>query len=337
MSSFKNLIKVQYIWVMLTVDNISFAYDIQLVLKNVSFTIEKGQHIALIGASGCGKSTLLKIIYGLLDVEEGKLFWNNKRVLGPSYNLVPGEENMKYLSQGFELQSYRTVAENIGQYLSNFEPKLKQDRVQELLEIVEMLDFADTKVENLSGGQKQRVALAKALAKKPELLLLDEPFHNIDNFRRSSLRRNLFRYLKRNKITSITATHDKTDILSFADETIVIKQGEIVTKQNTEDLYQNAPDYYVASLFGEVNTMRPSVLGYDIDTEILIYPHEIKVEPTSSIKARVKNSYFNGSHYLIEAVFDNSIIFFDHYHPLNAPQMVGISISEEIIQQRIKN
>ncbi|GAA4273364.1 ABC transporter ATP-binding protein [Aquimarina gracilis] len=322
---------------MLTVDNISFAYDTKPVLKNVSFTIEKGQHIALIGASGCGKSTLLKIIYGLLHIEQGELSWDNKKLLGPLYNLVPGEENMKYLSQGFELQAYTTVTENIGQYLSNFEPELKKGRVQELLEIVEMADFADTKVENLSGGQKQRVALAKALAKRPELLLLDEPFHNIDNFRRSSLRRNLFRYLKRNKITSITATHDKTDILSFADETIVIKQGEIVTQQKTEHLYQNPPDYYIASLFGEVNQINLSALGYDDHHEILVYPHELKVDPTSSIKARVKNSYFNGGHYLIEAVFDNTIIFFDHNANLIAPEVVNISISDEIIQKRLKS
>ncbi len=318
---------------MLTVDNISFAYDTKPVLKNVSFSIQKGQHIALIGASGCGKSTLLKIIYGLLHVDQGSLFWGDKKLLGPLYNLVPGEENMKYLSQGFELQSYTTVAENIGQYLSNFEKESKQGRVQELLDIVEMTDFADIKVENLSGGQKQRVALAKALAKKPELLLLDEPFHNIDNFRRSSLRRNLFRYLKRNKITSITATHDKTDILSFADETIVIKQGEIVTQQKTETLYQNPPDYYIASLFGEVNQMNLSVLGHEEDREILIYPHELNVDPSSSIKARVKNSYFNGGHYLIEAVFNNSIIFFEHSNALKAPQMVGIQVSKEALDR----
>ncbi len=319
---------------MLTVDNISFAYDTTPVLKNVSFTIPKGQHIALIGASGCGKSTLLKIIYGLLHVDQGALFWREKKLLGPLHNLVPGEENMKYLSQGFELQSYCTVAENIGQYLSNFEPKLKQGRVQELLEIVEMIDFANIKVENLSGGQKQRVALAKALAKKPELLLLDEPFHNIDNFRRSSLRRNLFRYLKRNKITSITATHDKTDILSFADETIVIKQGKIVTKQKTESLYQNPTNYYVASLFGEVNELKlSSCTASDSQDTILVYPHEITVDLDSQIKARVKNSYFNGSHYLIEAIFDNSIIFFEHHTKLESQEMIGIQLTQKVLSR----
>ncbi len=332
---FKNLIKVLYIWVMLTVDNISFAYDTKPVLKNVSFTIEKGQHIALIGASGCGKSTLLKIIYGLLHIEEGVLFWEDRKLLGPFHNLVPGEENMKYLSQGFELQSYRTVAENIGQYLSNFEPELKQGRVQELLEIVEMMNFADTKVEHLSGGQKQRVALAKVLAKKPELLLLDEPFHNIDNFRRSSLRRNLFKYLKRNKITSITATHDKTDILSFADETIVIKQGEIVTQQKTEVLYQNPPNYYIASLFGEVNEIKlSSISASTSEKTILVYPHELKVDRNSSIKARVKNSYFNGNHYLIEAIFDNKIVFFESNLDLEINTTIGIHVNEVIISSR---
>lgn len=323
---------------MLTIENVSFAYDTKPVLKNINFSVEKGQHIALIGASGCGKSTLLKIIYGLLHVEQGTLSWNGKKLMGPLYNLVPGEENMKFLSQGFELQPYRSVSENIGQYLSNFEPELKQGRISELLEIVEMIDFANTQVEHLSGGQKQRVALAKALAKRPELLLLDEPFHNIDNFRRSSLRRNLFRYLKRNNITSITATHDKTDILSFTDETIVIKQGEILTKENTVTLYQNPTNYYVASLFGEVNKIDASLFtAIDSTKDILVYPHELKEDPNSKIKVRVKNSYFKGSYYLIEAVLDNTIVFFEHSTALQAPTKIGISIVEEVLQKRIRS
>ncbi len=322
---------------MLRVENISFAYDIQPVLKNVSFTIKKGQHIALIGASGCGKSTLLKIIYGLLQVQNGELFWGDKKLLGPLFNLVPGEDQMKYLSQGFELQSFRTVSENIGQYLSRFEPELKLGRVNELLEIVEMKNFADTKVENLSGGQKQRVALAKALAKRPELLLLDEPFGNIDNFRRSSLRRNLYRYLKRNKITSITATHDKTDILSFTDETIVIHHGEILTQKNTIDLYQDPKTYYVASLFGEVSEISLSSFTNSTSKEtILVYPHEIKVDPNSNKKARIKGAYFTGSSYLIEAVFDQAIIFFTHDQLLKAPQTVGIRITDQVLKNRKK-
>ncbi|MGY3792321.1 ABC transporter ATP-binding protein [uncultured Aquimarina sp.] len=323
---------------MLTVENLSFAYDTIPVLKNISFTIQKGQHIALIGASGCGKSTLLKIIYGLMDVDEGTLFWDDQQILGPAYNLVPGQENMKFLSQGFELQAFRTVEENIGQYLSNFEPELKRGRVNELLEIVEMTSFANTKVENLSGGQKQRVALAKALANRPEVLLLDEPFGNIDNFRRSSLRRNLFAYLKRNKITSITATHDKTDILSFAEETIVIHNGEIIEKGNTLNIYNNPKNYYIASLFGEVNELPiQSVLPEKQDSgTLLFYPHELQIVDNATLTAKVKKSYFNGNHYLIEAVFNNSIIFIEHPNFIENSKQIGIQISAEIVDARLQ-
>ncbi|AXT57143.1 ABC transporter ATP-binding protein [Aquimarina sp. MMG015] len=324
---------------MLTVKNVSFAYNTIPVLKNINFTIEKGKHVALIGASGCGKSTLLKIIYGLLDTNQGTLFWDDQEILGPAYNLVPGQENMKFLSQGFELQAYRTVSENIGQYLSNFEPELKIGRVNELLEIVEMLPFSDTKVENLSGGQKQRVALAKALAKRPELLLLDEPFGNIDNFRRSSLRRNLFTYLKRNKITSITATHDKTDILSFAEETIVIHNGEVISKGNTKNIYNNPENYYIASLFGEVNQLPINTFlpDFNNDQTILLYPHELQIVENSDIKVRVKKSYFNGNHYLIEAIFNNKIIFIEHPYAIENSKEVAIHVSEKTLTSRTKN
>ncbi|MFC5047860.1 ABC transporter ATP-binding protein [Aquimarina hainanensis] len=321
---------------MLKVQNISFAYQTAPVIKNVSFTINKGQHIALVGASGCGKSTLLKIIYGLLQVAEGRLYWDDNEILGPNYHLVPGEEYMKYLSQGFELTAYRTVSENIGQYLSNFEPELKKGRVKELLEIVELEEFAATKVENLSGGQKQRVALARALAKKPELLLLDEPFGNIDNFRRSSLRRNLFNYLKRNKITSITATHDKTDILSFTDETIVIQKGEVIAHKNTIELYRHPKNLYIASLFGEINNIVISDLITSADhSSALVYPHEITIVSKSSISVLVRKSYFKGNHFLIESVLNGtSILFIEHHTFLPPGEKIYITIPEDLLLSR---
>ncbi|WP_378186163.1 ABC transporter ATP-binding protein [Aquimarina sp. W85] len=323
---------------MLKVKNISFAYDTQPVLKNISFEVKAGQHIAVIGESGCGKSTLLKIIYGLLDVNQGSLLWHDQKLLGPSFHLIPGHDNMKYLAQGFELAAYRSVAENIGQYMSNFEPNLKQGRVEELLEIVELVPYANTAVELLSGGQKQRVALARCLARRPELILLDEPFGNIDNYRRSALRRNLFQYLNRNKITSITATHDKTDILSFADETIVIKQGEVLHKRNTQELYENPSDYYTAALFGEVNSIRIATLypDYPDQTEILLYPHEIQISNDSPLQVRLKAVYFKGNLFLLECVLDNQIIFIEHPTPIATGQSLGITFPLELVKKRMK-
>jgi ABC-type Fe3+/spermidine/putrescine transport system ATPase subunit len=146
---------------MLIVNNISFSYDDVLVLKDVSFTINKEQNIALIGESGCGKSTLLKLIYGLYDLNNGEICYDNKPILGPKFNLIPGESYIKYLAQDFDLMPYITVEENVGKYLSNIYKDKKAKRVKELLEMVEMTAFANVKAKYLSGGQQQRVALAK--------------------------------------------------------------------------------------------------------------------------------------------------------------------------------
>ena len=195
--------------------------------------------MAVIGESGCGKSTLLKLIYGLYDLNHGAIMWNEKQVLGPKFQIIPGTDWMKYLAQDFDLMPFTTVAENIGSFLTNTNPEKKQQRILDLLQVVQMEAFEKTKVKNLSGGQMQRVALAKALAFEPEVLLLDEPFSHIDNFLKNKLRRKLFAYLKQNQITTVMATHDVSDVLSFADEVLVMKNGEIHAHDSPLKLYQN--------------------------------------------------------------------------------------------------
>ena len=314
---------------MLQVQNISFGYTEKPVVQNINFSVKKGQNIAVIGESGCGKSTLLKLIYGLYDLNEGKIFWNETEVLGTSFNLVPGMPFMKYLSQDFDLMPYITVAENVGKYLSNIFPEKKKARIQELLEIVEMTEYADVKAKYLSGGQQQRVALARVLALEPEVLLLDEPFSHIDNFRKNALRRNLFAYLKAQGITVIVATHDSTDALSFADETIVLQNGKMLAKANSHDLYNNPINKYVASLFGEVNELRLSQL-INVEGEdelVLLYPHQLKVTENGVMNVLVKQSYFKGSHYLIKAVFDRKVIFFEHNSALATDTVVCLNFN----------
>ncbi|WP_372976077.1 ABC transporter ATP-binding protein, partial [Muriicola sp.] len=169
---------------MLQVESLSFSYQTADVLEDMSFAVDKGEHVAVMGESGCGKSTLLKLIYGLLTPSQGKILWNREEVRGPLYKLVPGESYMKYLSQEFDLMPYTTVAENISEYLSVFYPEQLKERTEELLDMIELTAEAKNMVKNLSGGQQQRVALARVLAQKPDLLLLDEPFSHIDNFRK---------------------------------------------------------------------------------------------------------------------------------------------------------
>ena len=168
---------------MLTVKNISFSYEENHVINNISFTVNTGENIAVIGESGSGKSTLLKLIYGEYDLDYGEISWKNNSILGPANNLVIGYDYMKYVAQEFDLMPFVSVEENVGKYLSNFFQDKKHQRINELLEVVELLPFSKTKVKLLSGGQKQRVALARALAKKPEIILLDEPFSHIDRRR----------------------------------------------------------------------------------------------------------------------------------------------------------
>lgn len=177
----------------------NFTFFNQLILENIDIEVERGANLSLIGESGCGKSTLLKIIYGLLDCDNGTIFWNDFEVLGPKFHLVPGMPFMKYLAQDFDLMPFITVGENVGKFLSNFYPEEKQQRIDALLDLVEMTDFKHVKAKFLSGGQMQRVALARVLAQEPEVLLLDEPFSHIDNFRKNHLRRKIFRYLKEKK------------------------------------------------------------------------------------------------------------------------------------------
>ena len=296
---------------MLQVQNISFGYTEKQIIHTISFNVKKGDNVAILGESGCGKSTLLKLIYGLCDADEGQIFWNDKEIKGPKFNIIPGMPFMKYLAQDFDLMPYITVAENIGKYLSNTNFNQKQERIQELLEIVEMIDYANVKAKFLSGGQQQRVAIARVLALEPEILLFDEPFTHIDNFRKNALRRNLFAYLKNKQITCLVATHDCIDALSYSDETIVIYNGKMIDSGNSHEVYNNPANKYVASLFGEVNELKLSqfTLVDNEDETILLYPHQLKVSENGLLEVHVRKSYFRGNNYLVKAVTKNKLFF----------------------------
>lgn len=305
---------------MLQVNNISFEYNEQKeILKNISFQLAEGEHLCVMGESGSGKSTLLKAIYGLLDLKSGELFWKDEQILGPAFHLVPGMDFFKYVPQNFDLMPYTSVEENIAKFLSRFYMEEAQQRTAELLEVIEMEAFAKQKVKDLSGGQQQRVAIARALAKEPELILLDEPFSQIDNFKKNSLRRRLFSYLKEKNISCIVATHDGNDALSFADQMIVIKDNKILAQGTPSSLYQNPKEHYVAALFDDVNDIQVD------GKQRLLYPHQIKVLENSQYKAVVKRSYYKGFYWLIEAEFEGQKVFFQNESSIDFNVIISLS------------
>ena len=236
------------------------------VLKDIVFSLKEGEHLAVLGESGCGKSTLLKLIYGLYDLDEGQIFWNNTEVLGPKFYLIPGMPFMKYLAQDFDLMPFITVGENVGKFLSNFYPKEKQDRIDELLNLVEMSEFKHIKAKFLSGGQMQRVALARALAIEPRMLLLDEPFGALDAKVRKELRQGLRDIHDNTGLTTIFVTHDQGEAMAIADRIALLNEGRMEQVGTPEELYRNPKTLFVADFLGNPNVVEALVVGLEGST-----------------------------------------------------------------------
>lgn len=282
---------------LLSVEHLYFSHQKDLPLfTDFTLQIPDGKTVALAGESGCGKSTLLNIIYGLLDWEQGSVIFDGQKLLGPKGNLVPGEAQMKLVAQNFDLMPYATVAENVGKFISNINLGKKKESVAELLEVVGLLDYSSVLPKNLSGGQQQRVAIARALSVKPKLLLLDEPFSNLDFARKIALRDQLFTYAEKNDISLIISTHELNDLLPWLDEIVILRSGKIVQQGSTETVYRKPKNHYVAELFGEVNLFSEQEMIAMNQKKSAFFPNEIVVSE-SGMSAEVLESRFAGNHF----------------------------------------
>lgn len=282
---------------LLEIKNLHFSYTPeQKLFNNLNLRIEQGKIIALAGESGCGKSTLLSIIYGWIDWHKGELIFDGKKLLGPQNNLVPGEKDMKFVAQNYDLMPYSTVYDNVGKFLSNINLDKKREKVMELLKVVGMEDFADVKPQFLSGGQQQRVAIARALSVMPKLLLLDEPFSNLDFSRKIELREQLFNYVKTNNISLIISTHEIQEVMPWLDQIIILQQGRLIQNDSPEETYNYPYNEYVARLFGEVNILTNEEKNLLNLNKNFWYPTQIKISD-DGLPAKVLESRFSGGHY----------------------------------------
>lgn len=282
---------------LLEINHLNFSYSKEKPLfQDLNLKLEGGKIVALAGESGCGKSTLLSLIYGLLDWESGEIVFGGEKLSGPKGNLVPGEADMKFVAQNFDLMPYATVAENVGKFISNINLKKKKETVAELLEVVGLEDFANVLPKYLSGGQQQRVAIARALSVMPKLLILDEPFSNLDFPRKIELREKLFRYVKQNHISLLISTHELQDIIPWLDRIIVLQDGKLIQDGSPEEAYKNPCNPYVAKLFGEVNIFTGTERENFRLSEFSYYPREIRIAEIG-MEAQVLESRFAGNHY----------------------------------------
>lgn len=241
---------------LLEVKNLSISYQNNRVIRDCSFQLKRGEVTVILGASGDGKTTLMKAIAGLVPRESGKILFQETAVADPTERLVPGHEFIKLVNQDFDLDDYHTVSENIRLRLLQFDEDYRSERVKTLLRLTKLTSFKNQKAKDLSGGQKQRLAIARALADEPELILLDEPFNQLDFQTRTGITSHIKRYLKAHNIGVIMVTHNGLEALEWADRIIHLKKGKIVRVDKPSNFYENPDSLDEARFFGEVNKLK---------------------------------------------------------------------------------
>jgi ABC-type Fe3+/spermidine/putrescine transport system ATPase subunit len=243
---------------MLEIKNITKTYQgqNQPAVNDVSFTVKDGEFFTLTGESGSGKSTLLRLIKGLEDADSGEIYFDGNKVKGPSQKLVAGEEGIELAHQDYNLFPRHTVYENIQYVIRHLADEEQENKISELLSIFHLHEFKDKIPSTLSGGQQQRVAIAKALAVSPKVLLLDEPFSNLDMILRAEIKTELADYIRQTKASVVFVTHESGDALSLSDKIAVMKDGKIVQTGSPEKIYTKPLSPYVATYFGNANIVK---------------------------------------------------------------------------------
>jgi ABC-type sulfate/molybdate transport systems ATPase subunit len=271
-------------------------------VKRISLTIQPQKITAIIGESGSGKSTLLKLLFGMLSPDDGRVQFKGERIWGPEEKLIPGHDAMKMVTQDTDgLNVYAKVWDNIAVLLPNTDVATKEERTTQVLKQLNILHLADKQAFFLSGGEKQRVAIARALATRPEVLLLDEPFNQVDTSFREGLQQDIRQVVHDTGLTVIMVSHDPAEVLSMADELIVLKDGEIIEAGRPKTLYQNPQSLYTAKLLTNCNVLSvedAAHFGINVKAEhVVIYPEW--AAPTSSWTRKdftVKQVLFKGSY-----------------------------------------
>ncbi|AMR31651.1 hypothetical protein A0256_09560 [Mucilaginibacter sp. PAMC 26640] len=251
-------------------------------VKEISIEIQPGKITAIIGESGSGKSTLLRMLYGLLSPNEGTVFFKGERIWGPEEKLIPGHEQMKMVTQHTDdLNLFARVWDNVAAMLPSTNVKLKEEKTEAVLTQLNMMQMAYKRVADLSGGEKQRVAIARAIITRPQVLFLDEPFNQVDTSFREGLQHDIRQIVKESGITVVMVSHDPAEVLSMADELVVIRNGEIVEADHPKKLYQHPKYLYTAELLSNCNVLTANeaeMCGISTTKEfVVVYPEWIRL------------------------------------------------------------
>lgn len=324
---------------LLRIDNLACQYSKVSVLQEVSLQVLEGDICCLLGPSGCGKTTLLQAIAGFTPLVSGHIELDGQRIAEPGAGIAPEARGIGMMFQDYALFPHLTVSENIGFGLAKVNRTERQNRIREAMDLVKMNALADRYPHELSGGQQQRVALARALAPKPRLLLMDEPFSNLDTELRRSLSREVRRILKTAGITAIMVTHDRDEAFVVSDRLGVMEHGRLLQWGTPAEVYHQPVTPLVASFVGDGSWIEGRVLNdRTLETElgkvpmkghawppgksldVFVRPHEISVsEAFDAVQVETISGEFLGTQSLyrfqlhsgreLEAQFGSETVF----------------------------
>jgi len=320
----------------LTVSGISKKNDSGFELKDISFSQKPFQKIAISGETGSGKSTVLKIIAGLIQPDEGSVFFEGVRIKGPDEKLIHGHPGIAYLSQQFELRNSYRVEEALD-YLNH----LDEYTAEEIFRICDIAHLYKRWTNQVSGGERQRIALARQLVSSPKLLLLDEPFSNLDFIHKTKLKSVINEVSQSMNISSILVSHDPYEVLSWANEILVMKDGRLIGTGSPQSLYFNPENEYIAGLLGRYNRISYSWLKNsdhkNSDKEFFLRPEHLSLCPPAEgdfeEPAIINEIYFQGNGYETELTYNGKkITVFTERGNFNKGDMTGLIItSKEIL------
>lgn len=293
-----------------------------VVLNSISFQQDRNEKVAIVGSNGTGKTTLLKIIAGLLSGDEGSIYLNGDRVRAPHEVLVPGHKQIAYLSQYYHLQKNLMVDQ-----ILNYSNQLEDESMEYVIDICKVNHLLRRKTDQLSGGEKQRIALAQLLLTSPQLLVLDEPYTNLDIYFANTLKKVIETISDDLDITCLMVSHDYPEVLSWADTIIVLNDGRIEQMDTPEDIYRRPSNEYVAGLFGQYNILDRN------GANVIVRPEELKVVKNGDIVGKVIQIKFYGSHYEIQLLYRGMNLYFHSEKPYELGSMLTLEYIHKPDQQ----
>lgn len=279
---------------MLEVKNISFGYDQgRTIFEDISFSVDPGEVLSIVGPSGAGKSSLLRCVAGTSQIHSGSVVLDGHMIQGPIEKLIPGDDEVGFVNQSFELDLFFSCEENILNSLIHLSPLERQDFCDELIALLDLEGVRGAQSRFLSGGEQQRLSLAAALAKEPKLLLLDEPFVHLDVHLRKRLGKYIRDLSRLRGMAIILVTHEGDEALSWSDTIFCMFDGKITRRTNPVDAYLKPKSLKEGRFFGELNALQ-------VDGKTCFFrPGQFSLNPTQGVKAELTFVYaeFRGFYY----------------------------------------